>query len=40
MKEIIKNTLYQFIDYYTKTEIDRFDMKLVADKFLKEKEKK
>jgi hypothetical protein len=40
MKEIIKNTLYQFIDYYTNIDIDRLDMKLVADKFLKEKEKK
>ena len=38
--KLIKDALYQFIDYYTKIEIDRLDMRLVADKFLKEKEKK
>ena len=38
--KLTKNALYQFIDYYTNIDIDRLDMKLVADKFLKEKEKK
>ena len=38
--KLTKDALYQFIDYYTNIDIDRLDMKLVADKFLKEKEKK
>ena len=30
--------LYKFIDYYTQDELERLDMRFVADKFLEEEE--
>ena len=43
MKEVIRDALYQFIEYYKQEEIDRLDLRIIADKFVKEvydKEKK
>ena len=43
MKEIIRDALYQFIDFHTVREIDRLDLRILADKFVDEeydKEKK
>ena len=35
-----RELLYRFIEYYTESEIDRFDLKAVADKYLEENENK
>ena len=40
MKEIIRDALYQFIEFHTTREIDKLDLKILADKFLEEKYKK
>ena len=36
MKEIIREALYGFIDYYTQDELDRVDLKLIADKYIED----
>ena len=36
MKEIVKEALYGFIDYYTQDELDRVDLKLIADNYIKD----
>ena len=36
MKEIIREALYGFIDYYTQDELDRVDLKLIADNYIKD----
>ena len=36
MKEIVKEALYRFIDYYTSDELDRVDLKLIADNYIKD----
>ena len=33
-----ESILYKFIDYYTTDELERLDMKLVADKFVESEE--
>ena len=33
-----ESILYKFIDYYTIDELERLDMRFVADKFLEEEE--
>ena len=43
MKEAIRDALYQLIDYYKQGDLDRLDLRIIADKFLDEqydKEKK
>jgi len=43
MKEIIRDALYQFIDFYTTRDIDKLDLRILADRFVDEeydKEKK
>ena len=43
MKEVVRDALYQFITYYKQEEIDRLDLRIIADKFVDEvydKEKK
>lgn len=35
-KRITKGVLYRFIDYYTQDELERLDIRFVADKFLEE----
>ena len=43
MREIVRDALYQFIAYYKQEEIDRLDLRIIADKFVDEvydKEKK
>ena len=37
--EKLRKDLYEFIDYAFGSEIDRFDMRLVADNFLENKKK-
>ena len=36
MKEIIREALYGFIDYYTQDELDRVDLKLIADNYIED----
>ena len=43
MKEIIRDALYQFISFYKEDELDRLDLRILADRFVDEeydKEKK
>ena len=43
MKEVVRDALYQIITYYKQEEIDRLDLRIIADKFVDEvydKEKK
>tara|TARA_R100000008_G_C3574095_1_gene164070 strand:- start:1128 stop:1259 length:132 start_codon:yes stop_codon:yes gene_type:complete len=35
-KEEIKEILYSFIEFYTVREIDRLDMRILADRFIDE----
>ena len=34
MKELIREALYKFIDYYTKDKFARVDLQIIADKFI------
>ena len=36
MKEVVRDALYQFIEYYKHEEIDRLDLRIIADKFVDE----
>ena len=36
MKEIVRDALYQFIAYYKQEEIDRLDLRIIADRFVDE----
>ena len=36
MKELIREALYKFIDYYTKDKFARVDLQIIADKFIEE----
>ena len=43
MNEIIRDALYQFINFYKEDELDRLDLRILADRFVNEeydKEKK
>ena len=43
MNEIIRDALYQFISFYKEDELDRLDLRILADRFVNEeydKEKK
>ena len=43
MNEIIRDALYQFISFYKEDELDRLDLRILADRFVDEeydKEKK
>ena len=37
MKETIRDNIYEFIDFHTTREIDKLDLKILADRFLDEK---
>ena len=34
MKEIVREALYGFIEYYTQDELDRVDLRIIADKYI------
>tara|TARA_R100001594_G_C3954942_1_gene243930 strand:- start:239 stop:436 length:198 start_codon:yes stop_codon:yes gene_type:complete len=36
IKELQRDKLYKFIDFYTQDELDRLDMRFVVDRFLEE----
>ena len=36
MKELIREGIYGFITYYTQNEIDRVDLRVIADKYVDE----
>tara|TARA_R110002020_G_scaffold343188_1_gene557517 strand:- start:2138 stop:2269 length:132 start_codon:yes stop_codon:yes gene_type:complete len=36
MKELIREALYKFIDYYTEDKFARVDLQIIADKFIEE----
>ena len=36
MKELIREGIYGFIDYYTTNELDRVDLRIIADKYVDE----
>mgnify|MGYP003646306557 CR=1 FL=1 len=36
MKEKIREALYSFISFYTQDELERLDMRFVADKYVEE----
>ena len=36
MKELIRDALYKFIDYYTQDEFARTDLQIIADRFNEE----
>ena len=36
MKDSIKEALYGFIDYYAQDELERVDLKLIADNYIAE----
>ena len=35
MKELIRDALYKFIDYYTQDDFARTDLQIIADRLLK-----
>ena len=38
IKEVIREALYGFIDYYSSDEFERVDLKLIADTYLESKD--
>ena len=36
MKELIRDALYKFIDYYTQDEFARTDLQIIADRFIED----
>ena len=36
MKELIRDALYKFIDYYTQDDFARTDLQIIADRFIEE----
>ena len=36
MREIVREALYGFIEYYTQDEIERIDLRIIADKYIEE----
>ena len=34
MKEVVREALYGFIEYYTQDELDRVDLRIIADKYI------
>jgi|TARA_Y100001963_G_scaffold87179_1_gene120539 hypothetical protein len=36
MKELIREGIYGFIAYYTTNELDRVDLRIIADKYVDE----
>ena len=40
MDKTIKDAIYKFIDFHTTREIDRLDLRILADRFLDEEYKK
>ena len=36
MKEVIREALYGFIAHYTQDEIERVDLRIIADKYIEE----
>jgi|TARA_R100000808_G_C2015089_1_gene65907 hypothetical protein len=36
MKELIRDALYKFIDYYTQDDFARTDLQIIADRFIED----